>query len=67
MADLPEKQGQSFKNVLLSLAAFVIIIAGMYFARDLIVPILLSAFIAIICSLLYSGLKVKKYPGFLLL
>ena len=40
----------SFKNTLVSVAAFVIIIAGMMAAKPILVPILLSAFIAIVAS-----------------
>jgi len=62
MSDSIEVQGQSFKNMLTSLAAFIIIIAGMIAAQSIIVPTLLSAFIAIICSPALFWLEHKKVP-----
>lgn len=44
-------------------AAFVVTIAGMKAAESLLVPFLLSVFIALICSPLLAWLKSKKVPG----
>ena len=48
--------------ILLS-AAFVVMIAGMKAAESLLVPFLLSVFIALICSPMLAWLKAKKVPG----
>jgi predicted PurR-regulated permease PerM len=50
------------KEVLLILASSVIIIAGIKAAESILVPILLSAFIAIISSPLYLWMLKKKIP-----
>ena len=48
--------------VLLGVAAFIIIVAGMKSAHDLIVPVLLSIFIAIISAPALFWLENKKVP-----
>lgn len=45
------------------MAAFVVVIAGMRTAETLLVPFLLSLFIAVICSPPLSWLKRHKVPG----
>jgi predicted PurR-regulated permease PerM len=62
MSDSVEVQGQSFKNMLVSMAAFIIIIAGMVAAKAIIIPALLSAFIAIVCSPALFWLERKRVP-----
>ena len=62
MPETIENHGEGFRNVLISIAAFVVIIAGMIAAKSIIVPILLSAFIAIICSPALFWLESKKVP-----
>lgn len=52
-------------KVLIGLACFVIIVAGMRAAAPLIVPFLLAAFIAIICIPPLMWLQSKKVPQFL--
>lgn len=52
-------------KVLIGLASFVIIVAGMRAAAPLIVPFLLAAFIAIICIPPLLWLQSKKVPQFL--
>ncbi len=49
-------------KILLTLAAFVIVVAGVREARELLVPFLLSAFIAIIAAPPLFYLKNKKIP-----
>lgn len=48
---------------LLLTAAFVIVVAGMKQAASLLVPFLLSIFIAMLCSPLFSWLRSKKVPS----
>jgi predicted PurR-regulated permease PerM len=54
-------------GVMLTLAAFVIIVAGMRAAQSLVVPFLLAGFVAIICGQPLYWLKSKKVPGWLAL
>ncbi len=63
MKSLP-KTSVSLK-VLIGLASFVIIVAGMRAAAPLIVPFLLAAFIAIICIPPILWLQSKRFPQFL--
>lgn len=49
-------------RVLIVLAAFVIVVAGMRAAASLIVPFLLAAFIAIICSHPLLWMKSRRFP-----
>ena len=55
----PYRQGAGF---LVSTAAFVIVVAGMRAAQDLLVPFLLSGFIAIIVAPALFFLQSKKFP-----
>ena len=50
---------------LLTVAALVIVIAGLNKAASFIIPFLLSVFIAVICAPLLFWLKSKKVPTFL--
>lgn len=50
-------------NVIVSFAAFVIIIAGMKASTQIIVPFLLAIFIAVLCAPLMIWLKAKKVPS----
>jgi len=50
-------------NLLISLAAFVIVVAGMQAAASLLVPFLLAAFIAIICLPPLNWLSSKHIPA----
>jgi len=52
-------------RILITTACFIIIVAGMREAKEIIVPFLLSIFIASICSPPLAWLKRKKVPGFL--
>lgn len=47
---------------IINLAAFIIIIAGIYFAKSIITPIILAVFISIICAQPISWLEKKKIP-----
>jgi len=60
----PPKTSVALK-ALIGLASFIIIVAGMRAAAPLIVPFLLSAFIAIICIPPLLWLQSKKVPQFL--
>ncbi len=53
----------SMTRFLFSAAAFIIIVAGMKQAASLLVPFLLSVFIAMLCSPLLSWLKARKVPS----
>lgn len=48
---------------LLLAAAFVVVVAGMKQAQSLLVPFLLSVFIAMLCSPLLSWLQVRRIPS----
>jgi len=50
---------------LLGSAALVIVIAGMQLARSLVVPMLIAAFIAVICTPALQWLQRKGLPGWL--
>jgi predicted PurR-regulated permease PerM len=54
-------------RIVLGLASFTIIVAGMKAAAPLIVPFLLSAFIAIICAPAINSLKARGMPMWLAL
>lgn len=60
MADV--KKNPNALKVMLILASFVIIIAGMKAAKDILVPFLFSVFISIITSSLLYWLNRKKIP-----
>ncbi|MGD9157885.1 MAG: AI-2E family transporter [Desulfobacteraceae bacterium] len=60
MADV--KKNPNALKVMLILACFVIIIAGMKAAKDILVPFLFSVFISIILSSLLYWLNRKKIP-----
>ena len=49
-------------RILLTMAAFVVVVAGVREARELLVPFLLSAFIAIIAAPPLFYLKHKRIP-----
>ncbi len=49
-------------RVLIGLAAFIIVVAGMRAAQDMIVPFLLAVFIAIISTPLLTGLQQRGLP-----
>jgi len=53
---------------LVNLASFIIILAGVIYAKSIITPILLALFISIICAQPISWLEKKKIPrGFALI
>jgi predicted PurR-regulated permease PerM len=47
---------------MLALAAFMIVIAGLRAASSILIPIVLSVFLAVVCSGPYAWLKSKKLP-----
>jgi predicted PurR-regulated permease PerM len=52
-------------RVVIILACIVVVIAGMREAASIIVPFLLSIFIAIMCSGMFSWMRRKRVPAFL--
>jgi predicted PurR-regulated permease PerM len=50
-------------KVLINVAAFVVVVAGMKAATQLLVPFLLAIFIAVLCAPLMIWLKAKKVPS----
>jgi len=52
-------------SILLNIAAFIIIVAGLKAATQLLVPFLLAVFIAVLCAPMMIWLKVKKVPSIL--
>lgn len=50
------------QRLLLSLAAFVVVIAGLRASQDILIPFLLSLFIAIIVTPLLNWLRSKRIP-----
>ncbi|MGK0405319.1 MAG: AI-2 transport protein TqsA [Oleispira sp.] len=52
-------------NVMINLAAFIIIVAGLKAATQLIVPFLLAVFIAVLCTPMMIWLKEKRVPAIL--
>ena len=52
----------SQKNLALSIAAFIIIIAGVMYAESLIAQLLMALFISIICAQPIAWLQKKKVP-----
>jgi AI-2 transport protein TqsA len=56
---------RNYPRVLLSLACLVIIIAGMREASAIIVPFLLSVFIAVMCGLPFSWMRKRGVPSFI--
>ena len=54
-------------RIVLGIACFIIIVAGMKAAATIIVPFLLSAFIAIICAPIINSLKNRGMPMWLAL
>ncbi len=57
----------SVLRIVLGLASFVVIVAGMKSAASIIVPFLLAAFIAILCAPLINSLKRRGIPMWLAL
>jgi len=62
-----ERPRATVSQILLTVAAFVIIVAGMQAASSLLVPFLLAAFIAIICTPIMAWLKRRGAPSWLAL
>lgn len=56
------KKTVAANNVIVSLAAFVVVIAGMKASTEILVPFLLAVFIAVLCTPLMVWLKARKIP-----
>jgi AI-2 transport protein TqsA len=61
------KNGIADTSPILQAAAFVIVIAGMIYAKSIITPLLLALFISIICEQPVSWMERKKIPRWLAL
>lgn len=61
------RENGSALRIVMGLASFVIIVAGMKAATEIIVPFLLSAFIAIVCAPVVDSLKNRGMPMWLAL
>jgi|TARA_B100001059_G_C17787757_1_gene558193 predicted PurR-regulated permease PerM len=57
------KKTVAANNVIVSFAAFVVVIAGMKASTEILVPFLLAVFIAVLCTPLMVWLKVRKVPS----
>ena len=60
---MPEQKRPDGARFLFVIAAFVVVIAGMRAASSILVPFLLSAFVAIICAPFLFWLKQRRIPG----
>jgi len=56
-------QAPNAARVLLIIAAFIVVVAGMQAAKAIIVPLLLAAFISVICSPPLFWLKERCQRG----
>ncbi|WP_075188348.1 AI-2E family transporter [Teredinibacter haidensis] len=59
------EQRSHITGFLIGLAAFIVVVAGMRTAESLLVPFLLSLFIAVICTPPLMWMKSKGLPGWL--
>ncbi|MBL4868877.1 MAG: AI-2E family transporter [Pseudomonadales bacterium] len=57
-----DNASSSMTQLLVNLAAFIVVVAGMKAAQPILVPFLLSAFIAVICAPLVAWLNRHKVP-----
>lgn len=63
MSNLSKTSSVAANSLMVSLAAFVIIIAGMKASTQIMVPFLLAVFISVLCAPLMIWLKAKKVPA----
>ena len=56
------EQQTSFTNILVAIAAIIIILAGVKLSGEIIIPFLLSLFIAIICSPIIKQMTKRGIP-----
>lgn len=56
------RSSSSISKIIITLAALVIVLAGVKMAAEIIIPFLLSLFIAIICSPLIKVMTARKIP-----
>jgi AI-2 transport protein TqsA len=60
----PKRYGWRAVNIyLLTAAAFVIVVAGMRAAADILVPFLLAVFVAVICAPVYQAMTRRRVPA----
>ncbi|MEC9456646.1 MAG: AI-2E family transporter, partial [Candidatus Neomarinimicrobiota bacterium] len=62
MENSSKRQISQTQSFLFSCAAFVIVVAGMRAAQDVLIPFLLAIFIATICNPLVLFLQKKRIP-----
>ena len=62
MENFSKRQISRTQSILFSCAAFVIVVAGMRAAQDVLIPFLLAIFIATICNPLVLFLQKKRIP-----
>jgi len=62
MENSTKRQISQTQSILFSCAAFVIVVAGMRAAQDVLIPFLLAIFIATICNPLVVFLQKKRIP-----
>ena len=62
MENSTKRQISQTQSILFSCAAFVIVVAGMRAAQDVLIPFLLAIFIATICNPLVLFLQKKRIP-----
>ena len=62
MENSSKRQISQTQSILFSCAAFVIVVAGMRAAQDVLIPFLLAIFIATICNPLVLFLQKKRIP-----
>jgi len=64
---MPLIQTTPVSRFMVSFAAFVVVVAGMRMAVDLLVPFLLSVFIAVLCASPMNAMKARGVPSWLAL
>ena len=57
------KKTVAANNVIVSFAAFVVVIAGMKASTEILVPFLLAVFISVLCTPIMVWLKVRRVPS----
>ena len=62
MTPKEKKERSSAQRALLTLAAFVVVVAGMRASAPILVPFLLAAFISIVASPPLFWLQRKRHP-----
>lgn len=61
--DTHDKSSRGYGNLLITVAAFIIIVAGLRAASSIVVPFLLSVFIAVICAQPLHWMRQRGIPA----